>query len=148
VVALAYLLHGLYLLTSVGIGIARQARYYPMVTALAATAGVTANLQLIPRYEAMGAAWAMVLAYAVMALAGHAFSRRVFPIPFEGGRFLRLTAAAGAAFALSAAVPGEGMAAAGLRATALLVYPVLAWALGTLNPGEKERLRRIFDGKG
>lgn len=148
VVALAYLLHGLFLLTSVGIGIARQARFYPMVTAAAATANVAANLLLIPRFGAMGAAWATVLAYAVMAIAGYTFSRRVFPIPFEGGRFLRLTAAAGAAFALCAAVPGEGTAAATLRAAALLAYPLAAWALGTLHPAEKDRLRRIFGGTG
>ena len=86
VVALAYLLHGVFLLTSVGIGIARQARYYPMVTAAAATTNVAANLLLIPRFGAMGAAWATVLAYAVMAALGFTFSRRVFAIPFEGGR--------------------------------------------------------------
>lgn len=148
VVALAYLLHGLFLLTSVGIGIARQARYYPVVTAAAAVTNVGANVLLIPRFGAMGAAWATVFAYAVMALAGHAFSRRVFPIPFEGGRFLGITAAAGAAFALCATVPGEGPAAATLRTTALLAYPLAAWALGVLRTGEKERLRRIFDGKG
>ena len=95
VVALAYLLHGVFLLTSVGIGIARQARYYPMVTAAAAATNVAANLVLIPRFGVMGAAWATVLAYAVMAALGHAFSRRLFPIPFEGGRLARITAAAG-----------------------------------------------------
>jgi O-antigen/teichoic acid export membrane protein len=147
VVALAYLLHGVFLLTSVGIGIARQARYYPMVTAAAAAANVTANLVLIPRFGAMGAAWATVLAYAVMALLGHAFSRRVFAIPFEGGRFLRITAAAGVAFVLSALVPGEGTAAATWRAVALLSFPLAAWAFA-LRPDEKEWVRRIFGSRG
>lgn len=145
VVALAYLLHGLFLLTSVGIGIARQARFYPMVTAAAATANVAANLVLIPRFGAMGAAWATVLAYAVMALAGHALSRRVFAIPFEAGRMARLTAAAGVAFALSATVPGQGPAAASLRAVALMSFPALAWGLGVLRPAETAWLRRIFE---
>lgn len=148
VVALAYLLHGVFLLTSVGIGIAREARYYPIVTAAAAAANVAANLLLIPRFGAMGAAWATVFAYAVMALLGHAFSRRVFPIPFEGGRFLRITAAAALAFALASSVPGTGTAAATWRAAALLAYPLLAWALGTLRDDEKRRLRRIFGARG
>jgi O-antigen/teichoic acid export membrane protein len=148
VVALAYLLHGVFLLTSVGIGIARQARYYPMVTAAAAATNVTANLLLIPRFGAMGAAWATVLAYAVMALLGHAFARRVFAIPFEGGRFLRITAAAGVAFAMSALVPGEGTAAASWRAVALLAFPLAAWAFGAVGPGEKGWLRRIFGTRG
>ena len=54
VVALAYLLHGVFLLTSVGIGIARQARYYPMVTAAAAAANVTANLAPDPALRGHG----------------------------------------------------------------------------------------------
>ena len=147
VVALAYLLHGVFLLTSVGIGIARKARYYPMVTAAAAAANVTANLLLIPRFGAMGAAWATVLAYAVMALLGHAFARRVFAIPFEGGRLLRITAAGGVAFGLSALVPGEGTAAATWRAVALLSFPLAAWAF-VLRPDEKEWVRRIFGSRG
>lgn len=148
VVALAYLFHGLFLLTSVGIGIARQARFYPIVTAAAAVTNVGANLLLIPRFGAIGAAWATVLAYAVMALAGHGFSRRVFAIPFEGSRLARLTAAALAAFALSTLVPGEGAASASLRAAALLSYPMLAWALGVLRPAETQWLRRIFEARG
>ena len=148
VVALAYLLHGVFLLTSVGIGIARQARYYPMVTAAAAATNVAANFLLIPRFGAMGAAWATVLAYAVMAMVGHAFSRRVFAIPFEGGRFLRITAAAGAAYAVSMLVGGEGALAASWRAAALLTFPLAAWALGALRPDERQWLRRIFGARG
>ena len=145
VVALAYLLHGVFLLTSVGIGIARAARYYPMVTAAAAAANVGANLVLIPRLGAMGAAWATVLAYAVMAALGHAFARRVFPIPFEGGRMARITLAAGIAYALSTFVPGEGTASATWRGLALLAYPVAVVLLGALRPDEAIRLRRIFE---
>jgi O-antigen/teichoic acid export membrane protein len=145
VVALAYLLHGVFLLTSIGIGIARAARYYPMVTAAAAAANIGANLLLVPRFGAMGAAWATVLAYAVMAGFGHALSRRVFPIPFEGARMARLSAAAAAAYALAALVPGEGAAAASWRAAALAAYPVAAVLLGAVGPDERRRLRRIFD---
>ena len=148
VIALAYLLHGVFLLTSVGIGIARQARYFPMVTGAAAATNVTANFLLIPRFGAMGAAWATVLGYAVMALVGHAFSRRVFAIPYEGGRFLRITAAAGVAFGLSTLVGGEGTAAATWRAVALLSFPVTALGFGALRPNEKDWVRRIFESRG
>jgi O-antigen/teichoic acid export membrane protein len=147
VIALAYLLHGVFLLTSIGIGIARAARYYPVVTAAAAAANVGANLALVPRFGAMGAAWATVLAYAVMAVLGHTLSRRVFPIPFEGGRIARLSAAAAIAYALAALVPGEGTAAASWRAAALSAYPVAAVILGAVGPDEVLRLRRIVGRK-
>ena len=143
VVAFAYLLHGVFLLTSVGIGIARAARYYPLVTAAAAVTNVGANLVLIPRFGAMGAAWATVLAYAVMAALGFAFSRRVFPIPFEGARLLRIATAAAVTFGAAATVRGEGMTAATWRAAALLLFPLATWLFGALRPDEKQWLRRI-----
>jgi O-antigen/teichoic acid export membrane protein len=145
VVALAYLLHGVFLLTSVGIGIARAARYYPIVTAAAAAANVAANFALVPRLGAMGAAWSTVLAYAVMAALGHAFSRKVFPIPFEGVRLLKLTLAAGIAYGVSSLVPGEGTTAATWRAAALFSYPAAIAIFRTLRPDEAARLRRIVE---
>ncbi len=60
VVVLAYLLHGVFLLTSIGIGIEKKARYYPMVTAAAAATNIALNVALIPRFGMMGAAWATV----------------------------------------------------------------------------------------
>ena len=54
IVVLAYLFHGLFLLTSIGIGIAKAARRYPMVTAVAAAVNVGANFALIPFRNAGG----------------------------------------------------------------------------------------------
>jgi O-antigen/teichoic acid export membrane protein len=107
VVALAYLLHGVFLLTSIGIGIEKKARYYPVITGAAAAANVAANFALIPRLGMMGAAWATVLSYAVMAALGFTISRRLFPIPFEGGRWLSAAATAAALYGLSALAPAS-----------------------------------------
>ena len=145
VIALAYLLHGVFLLTSVGIGIARAARYYPIVTAAAAAVNVGANLVLIPRFAAMGAAWATVIAYAVMAALGFVFARRVFPIPFEGARLARIAAAGALTFAAASLVGGEGMTAATWRGAALALFPIATWALGATRPDERRWLRRIVD---
>ena len=48
VVALAYLLHGAFLLGSVGIGIEKRARFYPMITAAAAATNVACELPAHP----------------------------------------------------------------------------------------------------
>src|SRR6185436_21086414 len=50
VVTLAYLLHGAFLLTSIGIGISKDTRYYPLITASAMATNLLANLALVPRY--------------------------------------------------------------------------------------------------
>jgi hypothetical protein len=95
VVACAYLLHGVFLLTSVGIGVSKRARYYPMITAVVAVVNVAANFLLIPRFGMMGAAWATLASYAVMAAMGAVISQRLFPIPFERGRLLLLRGGCG-----------------------------------------------------
>jgi O-antigen/teichoic acid export membrane protein len=130
VVALAYLLHGLFLLTSVGIGVARAARHYPVITAVAAALNIAANLVLIPRHGILGAAWATVLSYACMAAMGFAFSRRLYPIPFEGGRLARIALAGAASYALSLLAPAGLLAALAAKAAAVAAFPVLLWASG------------------
>jgi len=135
VVALAYLLHGVFLLTSIGIGIEKKARYYPMVTGAAAAANVAANFALIPRLGMMGAAWATVLSYAVMAGSGFAISRRLFPIPFEGARWLSAAAIAGGLYAASTLVPAAGAARIALEVALVAAYPLILAATGFLRRG-------------
>jgi len=53
VVTLAYVLHGTFLLTSIGIAIRKKTGYYPFITAIAATCNISANLLLIPRIGMM-----------------------------------------------------------------------------------------------
>jgi O-antigen/teichoic acid export membrane protein len=126
VIALAYVLHGVFLLTSVGIGISRQARYYPIVTAAAAAANVAGNLLLVPRFGMMGAAWATVLSYAVMAGLGFVLSRRLYPIPFEAARLLRLSALAGLVFALALLAPEALGPALAVKGALLLAFAAAA----------------------
>ncbi|MBI3932550.1 MAG: polysaccharide biosynthesis C-terminal domain-containing protein [Acidobacteria bacterium] len=141
VVVLAYLLHGGFLLTSIGIAMEKRARYYPLMTAVTATANVAANLALIPSYGMMGAAWATVLSYAVMAGLGYTLSRRVHPIPFETGRMGRIAGAAALSFAASRLAPEAIAPALAVKAAALAAFPALVVALGALRPEERAWLR-------
>lgn len=141
VVALAYLLHGAFLLTSIGIGISKDTRYYPLITAGAAAANLAANFALIPRYGMMGAAWATVLAYAAMAGLGFGFSNRLYPIPFEAGRLARVSGAAVLAFALSRLAPEALGPALVVKTAALGVFPATLWLSGFLSVPELAWLR-------
>jgi O-antigen/teichoic acid export membrane protein len=130
VVALAYLLHGVFLLTSIGIGIEKKARYYPVVTGAAAAANVAANFALIPRLGMMGAAWATVLSYAVMAALGFTISRRLFPIPFEGRRWLGAAALATSLYGLSWLAPASLGARVPFELALVAAYPVILAVTG------------------
>ena len=125
VVALAYLLHGVFLLTSIGIGIEKRARYYPLVTGAAAAANVAANFALIPRLGMMGAAWATVLSYAVMALSGFVISRRLFPIPFETGRWLAVAAVAAALYGFSFFAPAPLLPRLAVEVALVGAFPLI-----------------------
>ncbi len=146
VVVLAYLLHGAFLLTSIGIGISKETRHYPLITAAAAVTNLTANFALIPRFGMMGAAWATVLAYAVMAGAGFLLSRRLYPIPFEAGRLLRITSSALVAFAISRLVSEPLLPALAIKTGAAVSFPLWLLLPGFLTDAERrwlaERLRR------
>ena len=135
VVALAYLFHGAFLLGSIGIGIEKRARYYPIITAAAAATNVAGNFLLIPRFGTVGAAWATVLSYAVMAGLGLAISRRLYPVPFENGRLAALLAAAALAYGCSLLAPAE-------RAWGLLVkLGLLATFVGVAGVALRRRER-------
>ena len=64
-VVLAYLFHGVFLLTSIGIGIGQGGRGTTRWSRRSRPAvNVAANFALIPRFGMMGAAWATVFSYA------------------------------------------------------------------------------------
>jgi O-antigen/teichoic acid export membrane protein len=142
VVALAYLLHGAFLLTSIGIGISKDTRYYPRITLLAAAANLLANLALVPEFGMMGAAWATVFAYAVMAASGFVLSHRLYAIPFEGERLLRVLFAAGLSYMLSWFAPEPLVGALAFKLAACAAFPAVLMLSGFLSAEERAWLAR------
>lgn len=146
VIVLAYLLHGGFLLTSIGVGIEKRTRYYPVITATAAVSNVVANLALIPPYGMMGAAWATVISYAIMAVMGFRFSQRAYPIPFKYRRLAGIALAGVVTYAVSWLAPDHLLWGLAFKAGALLAFPSLLWLLRVWNWPElvavRESLRR------
>ena len=138
VIALAYLLHGVFLLTSIGIGIEKKARYYPIVTGAAAAVNLALNFALIPRYGMMGAAWATVAAYAVMAGLGGTLSQRLYPIPFERARLLAIVVAAAAVVALVTLAPPAMVPRLAFKCGMLALFPIALLATGVLRRPRSE----------
>ena len=143
--AVGVLLQGIYLLTSVGLNITKNTRYYPVATMTAAAANVGLNYLLIPRYGIIGAAWANGAAYGVQAIMAFRFSQRFYPIPYEWGRLARVAAAAllayGAARMLPAMPPAAGVLARGTMVVAL--FGVLLGVSGFLRRDELQVLERF-----
>lgn len=108
--ALGVFLQGFYLLTSIGLNITKQTRYYPVATISAAATSIVLNLFLIPRYGLVGAAWATSAGYAVQAALGFAFSQRFYPVAYEWGRLARVCVAGLAAYGAAMMLPSIHLA--------------------------------------
>jgi O-antigen/teichoic acid export membrane protein len=139
--------HGVYLLTSIGLNITKSTRFYPIATGAAAATSVAANVVLVPRYGAVGAAWSNAAAYGVMATTAFVLSQRVYPIPLEWGRLARVGVAGVAAYAAAWALPSmPPLGAALARGSVVIVaFPAVLAALGFLDARELRTLGRLFD---
>jgi O-antigen/teichoic acid export membrane protein len=141
VIVLAFLFQGFFLLSSIGITITKQTRYYPMVTAAAATVNVGLNFALIPSFGIMGSAWATVAGYALMAFLGAVISNRLYPIPLRWPRITGALAAAVACF-LIGELAGPGPAGTLARAALSLAFAFAAWRVA-LDDADREELRKV-----
>ena len=153
--AIGVFFQGVYLLTSIGLNITKQTRYYPVATISAAAVNVGLNFALIPRYGIVGAAWANGAAYAVQAALGYYLSQRYYPIPYEWPRLARVCGAAIAAYVAAALLPGMTInvdprsSLAPLPnllmrgATVVVVYAALLFVTGFFHREELDRLRAL-----
>lgn len=136
IVALATAFQGVYLLTSIGLNLTGQTHYYPVVTVVAAIAGLGAGFALMPAWGPIGAATALLVAFAVQAALGFYLSRRAYRIDYEWSRILRVVLAGLLAVAIAIWIVPPVGAAMGviLRGlTTVVVYVAVLGATGFLS---------------
>lgn len=142
VVLLAYVFQGFYTNFIAGIYIREKTGRLPVVTGLGALVNVAANLLLIPRFGILGAAYATLLAYMVMALVLYVFAQRVFPIPYEWGRLAKIVLVIAAAY-----VPGALLGYRWLQAGLLVAAVAALFAVGFFEGDELRAMRGLFRGR-
>jgi O-antigen/teichoic acid export membrane protein len=145
-IGLGVVFQGVYLLTSIGLNITQNTRFYPVATAIAAATSVTANIALVPRLGATGAGMANALAYAIQAGVAWWLSQRVYPVPLEYGRMARLAVAGLLAWLVAASLPQTLPPAIGVLARGGVVcalYPAFLWMLGFYDARELRTLARL-----
>ncbi|RMF58394.1 MAG: hypothetical protein D6743_17720, partial [Calditrichaeota bacterium] len=89
-ILLAHLLYGMYVNFIVGIYLKNKTRVLPLITLAGVGVNVAANVLLIPRLGMMGAGYARVAGYFVMAGLLYVFAQRFYRIDYEVGRLLKL----------------------------------------------------------
>jgi len=143
--SLGVLFQGVYLMTSIGLNITKQTKYYPVATAIAAAANIGLNFLLIPHYGIMGAAYANGIAYALQAAIAFFFSQRAYPVEYETGRLVKVGLAAVVAYAVARTLPAMApMAGILARGTAVVaVMTAGLWLGGFLRADELAVLQRV-----
>jgi O-antigen/teichoic acid export membrane protein len=143
--AIGVLFQGVYLLTSIGLNLTKNTRYYPAATMTAAAVNVGLNFALVPRFGLLGAAWANGVAYAVQAALAYRFSQRFYPVDHEYGRIARIAAAGVIGFLAARAIPAlPAIAGIAVRSLAVLVvFLGLLFLTGFFRPEEIRMLRRL-----
>lgn len=109
VILLAYILNGAYVNFLVGVYLEKRTSVLPYVFGAGAVVNVVANFLLIPSSGMMGAAYATLLSYAVLAIGIFIPSQRLYRIDYEWARIAALLAVATiivAAFRLLTPEPG------------------------------------------
>jgi O-antigen/teichoic acid export membrane protein len=107
----------------------------------ALVANVALNLLLVPPLGIVGAGLALALSYLLGLGLMYAFTQRLFPVPYEWGRLLRVTLTVAAIVGVAELVaPTDGADGLLLRAALLALYPIALFATGFLTPEERRWL--------
>ncbi len=123
-IAIGMALQGVYLLTSIGLNLTSQTRYYPVATTAALAVGLGAGAALMPWLGMTGAAAAFLASALTQTLVAFHFARRAYPVHYETGRLLRVVLASALAAFVGASVFPTLPPLAGL-----IVRPALAVAV-------------------
>jgi O-antigen/teichoic acid export membrane protein len=139
--ALAAMLTGAYSVFAVGINVMKRMRLIAPIALFGAATAVGLNFLLIPPWSFVGAAWATVGAYGVVAVSVLVLSTRIYHVPWDARRILMavglMTGLALLCLAIDAWVPFA--ASLPLRLVVTLLYPGLLLALGFFVPEDLER---------
>jgi O-antigen/teichoic acid export membrane protein len=143
-VTTAVTLYALYLVLVVILGRTGRTEFNLPAALGALVVNVTLNLLLVPPLGIVGAGLALVASYLVVLALMYGFTQRLFPVPYEWGRLLRVVLTVAAIVGIAEfLVPTDGIDGLLLRAALLVVYPLTLWATGFFSDEERRWLSRL-----
>jgi O-antigen/teichoic acid export membrane protein len=88
VIALSIVFNSIFVVFNLGMTLQRKTWLAFIALLISALLNFIMNIALIPFYGAMGAAFATLVAYIVLAIVSYLFNQLIYPVPFEVGLFL------------------------------------------------------------
>ena len=122
--------------TMTGITIARRTRFFAQYAVYAAVLNIALNFLLIPSLGIMGAAVATSVTYLALSVLYYRRAQALEPVPFDGRRVLEFATLAGVVIVVGTFVIIDPLWVSVLvKIPIVLAFPLVAWALGWLDPG-------------
>ncbi len=142
IIFLAYIFYAAYLNFIIGIYLEKKTKYLPFITGAGILGNVIGLYALIPAFGYVGAAWARVFAYIIMATALYFVGQRLYPIRYEWGRVLKMTLLVALFFFVGRSA--VFMPSIPLKALLFLVYPLVLWGLRFFEKSEISAMRQLL----
>jgi O-antigen/teichoic acid export membrane protein len=143
-VSTAVTLYALYLVLVVILGRTGRTEFNLPAAIGALVANVALNLVLVPWLGIVGAGLALVGSYLVVLGLMYVFTQRLFPVPYEWGRLLRVVLIVAALVGVAELlVPTSGAIGLALRAALFAAYPLALFVSGFFSDEERGWLAHL-----
>lgn len=141
IILLAHIFDGVYANLMVGIYLKKQTRKLPLVTGSSALFTVVACFLLVPTYGMMAAAWITLAAFILQAGLLFYVVNRIYPVPYEWMRIVKLSLLCAAFVFLGMSVFENSIL---LRAVLLVLFPLGLTLLKFYDDRELYYIRRLL----
>jgi O-antigen/teichoic acid export membrane protein len=143
-IATGVTLYALYMVLVVILGRTGRTEFNFPATIAALVANLALNLALVPSLGIVGAGLALVASYVVVVALMYVFTQRLFPVPYQWGRLMRVLLTSAAVVGLGELLlPTEGFAGLLARILLWLAYPAVLLLSGFFTAQERGWLARL-----
>src|SRR3954471_21463254 len=143
-IATAVTLYALYLVLVVILGRTGRTEFNLPAAIAALVANVILNLLLVPPLGIVGAGLALVVSYVVVLGLMYVFTQRLFPVPYEWGRLLRVVLTVAPLVGIAEVfVPTSGALALLILIALFTASPIVLLGSGFFTAGERRWLARL-----
>jgi len=143
-VAAGTALYALYMVLLVVLGRTGRTEFNFPATLAGVGSNIGLNLLLVPIWGIVGAGVSLIVSYAVVLVLMYFFTQRLFPVPYEWVRLLKVIGSAAAMIAIGLVfVPNEGFAALAIRLLLIAAVPVAMVATGFFSRTEWQYVKLL-----
>ena len=130
-------------LPSSGLLYARRVVPVQLILFAALLVNVIGGALLAISFGMLGAAWAVVLGFAVLLFGNYLYAQRVIPVEYGVGTILRGVLCGGIAVSLALWSPEQGILGFSLRIGVMLIFTGLLFMLGVIHRGDLKALKAL-----